>query len=127
MTCADEVFGNRRVAHVAYPGLPGDPQHNRAAAQFNGGHGGVVAFAIAGGHEDRVRFVNDLRLITSAVSPGHDETLIAYERYPEAKAAAVAPPVRDPGLIRLAAGFESADDLIADLDAALTTAYGPNH
>lgn len=113
-----------RVAHVAYPGLPGDPQHERAAAQFDGGYGGVVSFALAGRHEDRVRFVNDLRLITSAVSLGHDETLIAYERYTGVKAQAFATPFRDHGLIRLAAGLESADDLIADLDAALTSTYG---
>ena len=113
-----------RVTHVAYPGLPDDPQHARAAAQLTGGYGGVVSFAIAGTHEDRLRFVNDLRVITSAVSLGHDETLIAYEQYPEARAAAFAPAFRDHGLIRLAIGLEAADDLIADLDAALTTAYG---
>jgi cystathionine beta-lyase/cystathionine gamma-synthase len=113
-----------RVAHVAYPGLPDDPQHARAAAQFSGGFGGVVSFALAGSHEDRVRFVNDLRLITSAVSLGHDETLIAYERYTGVKADAFPAPFREHGLIRLAAGLESADDLIADLDAALTSTYG---
>jgi methionine-gamma-lyase len=118
------LAADARITHVAYPGLPGDPGHARATAQFNGGYGGVVSFAIAGRHEDRVRFVNDLRLITSAVSLGHDETLIAYERYPEARAAAFPLPFRDHGLIRLAVGLESADDLIADLDAALTTAYG---
>jgi canavanine-gamma-lyase len=69
-----------------------------------------------------VRFVNDLRLITSAVSLGHDETLIAYGRFPGARTAAFAPPFRDHGLIRLAVGLESADDLIADL----TTAHGAN-
>lgn len=116
-----------RVAYVAYPGLPSDPGHTCAAAQFNGHYGGVVSFAIAGDHEDRLRFVNDLRLITSAVSLGHDETLIAYERYPEERAAVFAPPFRDHGLIRLAVGLEAADDLIADLHAALTTAYGPDH
>jgi methionine-gamma-lyase len=113
-----------RIAHVAYPGLPGDPQHQRAAAQLHGGFGAVVSFAIAGTHQDRVRFVNDLRVITSAVSLGHDETLIAYEEYPEARAAAFEAPFREHGLIRLAVGLESAQDLIADLGAALTTVYG---
>jgi cystathionine beta-lyase/cystathionine gamma-synthase len=37
--------------------------------------GGVMSFALPGSHQDRLRFVNDLRLITSAVSLGHDETL----------------------------------------------------
>lgn len=113
-----------RVAHVAYPGLPGHPGHGVAAAEFHGYYGGVVSFALPGAHTDRLRFVNDLRLITSAVSLGHDETLIAYEIYPEQRAAAFAEPFRDHGLIRIAVGLEAADDLIADLDAALTTAYG---
>ena len=113
-----------RVTHVAYPGLPDDPQHARAAAQLTGGYGGVVSFAIAGTHQDRLRLVNDLRVITSAVSLGHDETLVAYQQYPEAQAAGFAPAFREHGLIRLAIGLESADDLLADLDAALTTAYG---
>jgi len=114
-----------RVAHVAYPGLPGHPEHALAAAQLDGGYGGVLSFAVPGSHEDRLRFVNDLRLITSAVSLGHDETLIAYEDYPAGRAAAFAPVFREHGLIRLAVGLEAADDLVADLDAALTTAYGP--
>ncbi|WP_088312447.1 PLP-dependent aspartate aminotransferase family protein [Kineosporia sp. R_H_3] len=114
-----------RVTHVAFPGLPDHPQHAAAAGQLHGGYGGVVSFTIAGSHTDRLRFVNDLRVITSAVSLGHDETLIAYEEYPAARAAGFAPVFREHGLIRLAVGLESVDDLIADLDAALSTAYGP--
>lgn len=116
-----------RVAHVAYPGLPTDPGHAVAAAQFNGFYGGVVSFALPGEHADRLRFVGDLRLVTSAVSLGHDETLVAYETYPEERAAAFARPFRDHGLVRLAVGLEDPEDLIADLGAALTTAYGPVH
>lgn len=125
LAIASFLTQDSRVTHVAYPGLPGDPHHARAAAQLNTGYGGVVSFAIAGDHQDRLRFVNDLRLITSAVSLGHDETLIAYEQYPEARAAAFSAGFREHGLIRLALGLESSDDLISDLDAALTTAYGP--
>jgi len=122
---ADLLAADPRVAHVAYPGLPGHPQHAVAAAQLDGGYGGVLSFAVPESHEDRLRFVNDLRLITSAVSLGHDETLIAYEDSPAERAAAFAPVFREHGLIRLAVGLEAADDLVADLDAALTTAYGP--
>lgn len=113
-----------RISHVAYPGLPDDPHHAVAGAQLSGGYGGVVSFAIAGSHEDRLRFVNDLRVITSAVSLGHDETLVAYEQYPPDRAAGFAPVFREHGLIRLAIGLEAPGDLIADLDAALTTTYG---
>ena len=121
---AEFLAADPRVTYVAYPGLPADPGHQHAQAQLRGGFGGLVSFAIAGTHEDRVRFVNDLRIITSAVSLGHDETLIAYEDYPPARAAAFAPPFREHGLIRLAVGLESPDDLLADLDAALTTVLG---
>jgi cystathionine beta-lyase/cystathionine gamma-synthase len=125
LAVAEFLAGDSRVAYVAYPGLPQHPQHAAALAQLRGGYGGVVSFAIAGSHADRLRFVNDLRVITSAVSLGHDETLIAYEEYPPARAAGFATVFREHGLIRLAVGLESAEDLIADLDAALTTAYGP--
>jgi methionine-gamma-lyase len=122
---AELLASDPRVAHVSYPGLPGHAQHEVAAAQLRGGFGGVVSFALAGTHEDRVRFVDDLRVITSAVSLGHDETLIAYERYPEGTAAAFGPAFQQHGLIRLAVGLESAQDLCGDLESALTTAYGP--
>jgi cystathionine beta-lyase/cystathionine gamma-synthase len=121
---AEFLASDPRIAHVAYPGLPNDPQHQRAAAQLHGGFGAVVSFAIDGTHQDRVRFVNDLRVITSAVSLGHDETLIAYERYPQARGAAFDSRFQEHGLIRLAVGLESAQDLTADLDGALTTVYG---
>ena len=124
MAVATFLAQDSRVSHVAYPGLPDDPHHAVAAAQLDAGYGGVVSFAIAGSHEDRLLFVNDLRIITSAVSLGHDETLVAYEQYPPERAAGFASVFREHGLIRLAIGLETAGDLIADLDAALTTSYG---
>ncbi len=125
LAVAEFLDADPRVVHVSYPGLAGHDQHGTAAAQLDGGFGGVVSFALGGTHRDRLRFVNDLRLITSAVSLGHDETLVAYEEYPEGPAAAFAEPFRAHGLVRLAIGLEAADDLVADLDASLTTAYGP--
>ncbi len=121
---AEFLDADPRVVHVSYPGLPGHDQHETAVAQLAGGFGGVVSFAIGGTHQDRLRFVNDLRVITSAVSLGHDETLVAYEEYPEGPASAFAQPFRDHGLVRLAIGLEAQQDLIADLDASLDVAYG---
>ena len=125
LAVAEFLHADPRVVHVAYPGLPGHDQHQAAIEQLTNGFGGVVSFAIGGTHHDRLRFVNDLRVITSAVSLGHDETLIAYEEYPEGPANAFAQPFRDHGLIRLAIGLEAKEDLIADLETSLTTALGP--
>lgn len=121
---AEYLHADPRIAHVAYPGLADSPHHALAHRQLHAGYGAVLSFAIAGSHEDRCRFVNDLRIITSAVSLGHDETLITYEHYPPEQAAAFDPPFREHGLIRLAVGLESPEDLTSDLNAALTTAYG---
>ncbi|MGJ9421923.1 trans-sulfuration enzyme family protein [Aeromicrobium sp. CF3.5] len=122
---AEFLEADRRVVHVSYPGLLGHDEHDLARTQLATGFGGVVSCALGGTHEDRLRFVNDLRVITSAVSLGHDETLVAYEQYPDGRAAAFAQPFRECGLIRLAIGLEASEDLVADLDASLTTAYGP--
>ncbi|WP_243794369.1 PLP-dependent aspartate aminotransferase family protein [Saccharopolyspora gloriosae] len=113
-----------RTAFVAYPGLPEHPQHELAARQFGGrGFGAVLAFALDGDAAVQNRFVNALRVITSAVSLGHDESLIVHvapgtrggdEHYPE--------PFQRYGHLRLSVGLEDPDDLIADLRAALDTA-----
>ena len=113
-----------RVAFVMFPGLPSHPQHALASRQFGGaGFGAVLAFALDGGPEVQNRFVANLRLITSAVSLGHDATLIVHvgkdgrggsEHYP--------PAFREHGHLRLSVGLEDADDLVADMRAALDLA-----
>jgi len=118
---ADFLDQDPRAAFVAYPGLPSHAQHDLAARQFGGnGFGAVLAFALDGGPEVQNRFVANLRLVTSAVSLGHDSTLIVHvgksgrggsEHYPEA--------FRRHGHLRLSVGLEDSDDLIADLHAAL--------
>ncbi len=110
-----------RVAYVAWPGLSSHPQHELADRQFGGrGYGAMLAFALDGGPEIQNAFVDELRVITSAVSLGHDETLIVHvgprqrlgsEHYP--------PEFLTYGHNRLSVGIEDPDDLIADLAAAL--------
>ncbi|QIZ37376.1 PLP-dependent aspartate aminotransferase family protein [Saccharopolyspora sp. ASAGF58] len=120
---AEFLDGDPRVLHVAYPGLPSHPQHRLAKRQFGGqGFGAMIAFALDADHDTRNAFVNSLRLITSAVSLGHDETLIVYEDTPAGRAAMFPEVFRTHGLLRLAVGLEDPDDLIADLAAALDTA-----
>lgn len=106
------------VTFVAYPGLEDHPGHDIAAKQMHPGYGGVMSFAIKGDHDAFNRFVSHLQLITSAVSLGHDESLIVFlgeddERqylYPEAF---------HKGFFRFSVGIEDADDIIADLKQAL--------
>jgi len=74
---AEFLEADPRVAYVAYPGLASHPQHELAARTMDG-FGGMLAFAVRGDPSTQNRFVAALRLITSAVSLGHDESLIVH-------------------------------------------------
>lgn len=122
---AEFLETEQRVAFVAYPGLPSHPQHEVAARQFGGrGFGAMMAFAVRGDSDTQNRFVANLRMITSAVSLGHDESLIVHVgtdgprvvRYPEA--------FRTWGHLRFSIGLEDPADIIADLRAGLDATFG---
>ena len=106
------------VSFVAYPGLEDHPGHEVAKKQMSPGFGGVLSFGLKADHDTHNRFVSHLRIITSAVSLGHDESLIVFlgendERqhlYPEAF---------HNGFFRFSVGIEDTEDLIGDLKQAL--------
>ena len=107
------------VRFVAYPGLQNHKGHDIAKRQMINGFGGVLSFALNADHNTHNRFVAALEVITSAVSLGHDESLIVFlgekdERqylYPEEF---------HNGFFRLSVGIEDVKDLIGDLKQALT-------
>ena len=114
-----------RVAFVAYPGLDSHPQHALATRQFGGrGYGGMLAFAVAGDADAQNRFVANLRLVTSAVSLGHDESLIVHVGTEGPRVAAYPAPFREYGHLRFSVGLEDVSDLRADLLAALDATFG---
>jgi cystathionine beta-lyase/cystathionine gamma-synthase len=122
MRLAAFLAGQPEVAEVRYPGLPTDPGHELAARQM-AAFGGMVAFRPAGGVEAAKRLVAATRVFTLAESLGGVESLIEL---PALMTHASLPAQRraeigiDDGLIRLSVGIEDADDLIADLDQALS-------
>ena len=83
--------GHRRVPSRGPRASPTSPTRGSAAMastpqrppSSGAGSAESVASPSPAADKDRVRFVNDLRVITSAVSLGHDETLVAYEQYAE--------------------------------------------
>ncbi|QIK48483.1 aminotransferase class I/II-fold pyridoxal phosphate-dependent enzyme [Gordonia hongkongensis] len=113
-----------RIAYVRYPGLASHPEHDLAARQFGGrGFGAMIAFAVRGNPATQNRFVSALTTITSAVSLGHDESLIVHVGADGARVAAYPEPFREWGHLRFSVGLEDADDLIADLAAALDATF----
>lgn len=111
-TLAHRLAGHPAVRHVRYPGLPTDPGHERAAAQFNG-FGGIISIEL-----DDVATADALvaavRLWLPATSLGGVESLIERRRRQPAEPATV-----PEELVRLSVGIENVDDLWADLDRAL--------
>jgi cystathionine beta-lyase/cystathionine gamma-synthase len=109
-----------KVADTAYPGLPTHPQYDLATRQFGGrGYGAVISFAVDGDPAAQNRFVAGLRLITSAVSLGHDESLIVHVGTDGPRVAAYPEPFRRYGHLRFSVGLEDAADLAADIRGAL--------
>jgi len=113
-----------QVAWVRYPGLPSHPQYELARRQMSG-PGSIIAFEILGGADAARVFLNNVRLITLAVSLGGVESLIEHPASmthvsisaEEQRAEGITP-----GLIRLAVGCEDLDEIRADLDQALAVA-----
>ena len=115
------LAGHPAVERVFYPGLKDHPGHDAAARQMRD-FGGMLSFEIRGGRAAGMKLVNALQMITVAVSLGDAETLIehaasmTHSTYTEEELAASGIPA---GLIRLSAGLENAEDIIADLSQAL--------
>ena len=110
-----------QVSAVHYPGLACFPQFELAQRQMSL-PGGMLAFELAGGLDAGRRFMNALQLVTRAVSLGDAESLaqhpasMTHSTYtPDERRAHLI----GEGLIRISAGLEDADDLLADIAQAL--------
>lgn len=115
---AEFMQSSPAVRFVAYPGLPGDPGHAVAARQMTGGYSGMIAFGLKGDAEAHNRFVSHLTVITSAVSLGHDESLIVFLG-PDDERQYLYPEAFHGGFFRFSVGLEDTEDIIADIRRAL--------
>ena len=111
-----------RIETVRYPFLESNPQYDIAKKQMRGG-GGMTSFDVKGGLEAGKKFINSLKLCTLAVSLGDTETLV--EQAAAMTHTMIPREVREAagitdGMIRMSVGLEDPDDIIADLDQALS-------
>ncbi len=111
-----------KVAWIHYPSLEGDENYELAQKYLPNGSCGVMAFAVKGGRDKAIAFMDSLKLMiiathvadarTCLLHPAsHTHRQLSDEQLREAGIA--------PDLIRLSVGLENADDLIADLKQAL--------
>ena len=120
MALAKHLEAHPKVQRVLYPGLPSHPQHELAARQQRG-FGAMITFDV-GSLEAARTLLNNVHLCSLAESLGGVETLISH---PATMTHASMPAevrkengITD-GMVRLSAGIEDVEDLIADLDQAL--------
>lgn len=120
---AEYLSNHSKVGKVFYPGLESHPQHELAKKQMRG-FGGMVSFNFKSGSEDEARkFLENLNVFTLAESLGGVESLA---NHPATMTHASIPAdvriangVTD-DLVRLSVGIEDIDDLLSDLEAALS-------
>lgn len=110
------------VLNVKYPFLTSHPQHALAKKQMRHG-GGVVTFEHAGGIEGGRKFLNALKMISHSANLGDTRTIATHSastthsKLTESERLSVG---ITPGLIRVSAGLEEVNDIIADIDQAMT-------
>jgi cystathionine gamma-synthase len=122
LTIARWLQKHPAVEQVNYPGLESHRNHDVAARQMRG-FGGVLSFSVRGGLDAIMRFLPKLRYAHRAANLGCVETVVGppsvtshVECTAEERAAAGIPE----GLVRYSTGIEDVEDLIADLEHALS-------
>ena len=118
---ADFLAQHKKVSRLAYPGLKDHPQHELALRQQKG-HGSMMSFDV-GSRDGAGRFLGALKIFLNAESLGGVESLASHSAttthaaLTDAERAAAG---ITEGMIRLSIGIEDKEDLIADLEQALS-------
>jgi O-acetylhomoserine (thiol)-lyase len=112
------------VARVIYAGLHEDAEQRRRASVYLRGNGGLVGFELTQGREAGVRFIDALKLFYHVANIGDARSLAIHpastthsQLSPDDQLASGV----TPGYVRLSVGIEHIDDILADLDQALTS------
>ncbi|MEM7122345.1 MAG: aminotransferase class V-fold PLP-dependent enzyme [Pseudomonadota bacterium] len=117
MAVAEHLENHGAVSQVLYPGLASFAGHDMARGQMAGGFGAMLSIRVGGGEDAAKRVWSGFRVFKTATSLGGVESLVEHRGSVEG---ADSPVPKD--LLRLSVGIEHIDDLIADLDRALTHA-----
>ena len=125
---AQHLEAHPGTAWVSYPGLESSPYKQVADRILAGGYGGLVTFGIEGGREAGTRFIENLKLFSHLANIGdakslaiHPPTTTHAQLNDEELAAAGV----SQDTVRLSIGIEHIDDILADLDQALSAAGKP--
>ena len=119
---AQALSGDARLTRVLYPGLPGHPQHGLAMDQIGSG-GTVISFEVAGGKAAAFRFLNALEIVIISNNLGDAKSIITHPAtttHQRLSAEVRAGLGITDALVRLSVGLEDSDDILADIQQALS-------
>ena len=124
MKVAEFLKSHPKVSWVNYPGLPDNPYYSIARKYFRRGlFGAMIGFGVKGGLEAGKKFINNLKLLSHLANIGDAKSLAIHpastthaQLTPEEQLSAGV----TPDFIRLSIGLESVDDIIYDIDQALS-------
>ena len=123
MAVAQHLQNHDKVEWVSYAGLAGHPHHDLAQKDMGGSASGILTFGVKGGFDAGVKFYDALNLFKRLVNIGDAKSLACHPASTthrqlseeEQTAVGVAPEA-----IRLSVGIEHIDDILEDLDQALS-------
>jgi cystathionine beta-lyase/cystathionine gamma-synthase len=122
---AEWLTKHPRIRKVNYPGLSDHPQHTLAKSLFEGkGFGGVLSFEIDGADKAQIyRFMESLTVCLPATTLGDVYSLVLHPATSSHRSLTAEERARvgiPDGLVRLSAGIESVEDILSDLESALS-------
>jgi len=122
---ANYLQGHPRVSWVNYPGLPGSKYHALAKKYLPKGTGSILTFGIKGGMEAGVKFIEALQFFSHLANVGDAKTLVIHPASTTHRQLSEEDQVKagvGPDMVRLSMGLEDLDDILYDLDQAMTAA-----
>jgi len=116
---------HRQVAWVNYPGLPGDKYHALAQKYLPRGASGLLNFGVQGGAKAGVRFIEAAQFMSHLANIGDAKTLIIHPASTTHRQMSDEDQLKagvTPDMVRMSVGIETLDDILWDIDQALTEA-----
>lgn len=120
---AEHLKNHPKVSWINYPGLEDDPRHEVASKYLKGGYGGLIGFGIEGGLEAGKKFIENVELFSHLANIGDSKSLVIHPASTthqqltreEQETTGVTE-----DFVRLSIGLEDVEDIIADIDQALS-------
>ncbi len=112
-----------RVAWVNYPGLADNRYHALTRRYMPKGAGALLSFGVKGGYEAGVKFIEGLQFVSHLANIGDAKSLVIHPASTTHRQLSEADQVKagvPPDMVRLSIGLETLDDILWDLDQALT-------